>query len=267
MPGLDFFEQLKILRGFERRHVMKISVAKKIRAAAELQSVFGKNTGAVRRRIQPLRDDGFRKREIGVVGNQRPAGGITERAILAVDEINRRIGAVFDAEVRRNILGDKRIFDAGQFAALRRRRSPVAERIFVRKKILLDHVFGMVIGGALQLDSKLKRLAIIFGAGFVANEKDGGMKQRIVDALKVDGLVEKLIAAEAFVSRGLVVFVAPYGLRKSCRIKANGKQQAYPIFPSHVLSYLGLTINDSLDEPQSYKLYQLNPSNPFTKNQ
>jgi hypothetical protein len=40
LPWHDLAEQLKILHGFEVRHVVKIGIAVEIGAAAELQRVF-----------------------------------------------------------------------------------------------------------------------------------------------------------------------------------------------------------------------------------
>ena len=173
--GDDIVVQLKILRGFKRGHVVKALVAVKIGAAAELQRVGRKDIGAMRRRVHPLRDDGLGKREIGVLGNRRAARRVTKSALCRVEAINRRAGFVANAKVRRNIFGDEGIPDAGQFRALSGRISAVAVGIFVRKEILLRHVFGVMVRGAFQREGKSQRRAFVLDARFVRHEKNRGM--------------------------------------------------------------------------------------------
>ena len=109
----DLVVQLKILRGFELGHVVKLAIIIEISAAAKLQGILVQNIFAMAGGIHPLFDDGLSEGKIGVGGNQRAVGRITERAFEGINEIDRRIGLVLNAKVCGNIFREHWIFYAG----------------------------------------------------------------------------------------------------------------------------------------------------------
>lgn len=166
-------------------------------------------------RIQPLLDDSLGEREIGVVGNDRAAGSVAERALFLGDEIKRRVRFVHNPSASGDIFRDKRIFDAGQLGALLRRFSGFVVRVFVSEETLLDHAFGVQKSRPFQLEGKGQRLAVVLNSRFVGGKKNGGVEQRVVDASEIDGLAEERVIAKSFVRGMFVIAVAPAGLGKT----------------------------------------------------